>query len=106
VKAPIYDESWPDDVKALYRHDMEEIWDRRIAPQIWTSYHNQLDMYLAIAGNKPLSILDVGCAQGTLALLLAERGHRVTALDLRPQFLTYAQSRQTMARLSSGESMC
>jgi SAM-dependent methyltransferase len=28
-------------------------------------------------------------------LLLAERGHRVTAIDLRPVFLEYAQSRHT-----------
>ncbi|MBK6726669.1 MAG: class I SAM-dependent methyltransferase [Xanthomonadales bacterium] len=95
MKPPVFRSDWPDDVKALYRHDVQEIWDQRIAPQIWTSYHNQLDMYLAIAGSKPLSILDVGCAQGTLALLLAERGHSVTAVDLRPQFLSYAQSRQT-----------
>ncbi|HEY3131057.1 MAG TPA: class I SAM-dependent methyltransferase, partial [Acidobacteriota bacterium] len=38
-------------------------------------------------------ILDVGCAQGTLALLLAERGHRVWALDIRQDFLDYAVSR-------------
>ena len=44
---------------------------------------------------EPLEILDVGCAQGTLALLLAERGHRVTAVDLRADFLQYAQSRHT-----------
>jgi SAM-dependent methyltransferase len=82
-------------VQALYRHDLQEIWDRSIAPQIWNQYHNQLDQYLGIAGDRPLDILDVGCAQGTLALLLAERGHRVTAVDLRPEFLDYARSRQT-----------
>jgi 2-polyprenyl-6-hydroxyphenyl methylase/3-demethylubiquinone-9 3-methyltransferase len=74
---------------------MQEIWDCSIAPHIWNQYHNQLDTYLAIAGPQPLDILDVGCAQGTLALMLAERGHRVTAVDLRPEFLTYAESRHT-----------
>lgn len=82
-------------MQALYRHDMQEIWDPRIAPQIWNQYHNQLDIYLAFAGPAPMDILDVGCAQGTLALMLAERGHRVTAVDLRPEFLTYARSRHT-----------
>jgi SAM-dependent methyltransferase len=52
-------------------------------------------VYLAFAGARPLRVLDVGCAQGTLALLLAERGHHVTAVDLRPDFLAYAQSRHT-----------
>ncbi len=74
---------------------MQEIWDPSIAPHTWNQYHNQLDQYLALAGGEALDILDVGCAQGTLALLLAERGHRVTAVDLRPEFLQYAQSRHT-----------
>ena len=95
MKAPVYDAAWPEDVLALYRHDLQEMWDRRIAPQMWNQYHNQLDLYLSIAGDRPLRILDVGCAQGTLALLLAERGHTVLAVDIRPQFLTYAKSRYT-----------
>ena len=33
------------------------------------------------------------CAEGTLALLLCERGHQVTAIDIRPDFLEYARSR-------------
>ncbi len=95
MKPPVPSDDWSNDMLALYRHDIREIWDRSIAPHIWNQYHNQLDQYLQIAGNQALDILDVGCAQGTLALLLAERGHRVTAVDLRPDFLTYAQSRHT-----------
>lgn len=95
MKAPVYDPAWPDDVQALYRHDLQEMWDSRIAPQIWNQYHNQIDIYLRIAGARPLRVLDVGCAQGTLALLLAERGHSVLAVDIRPQFLEYAKSRYT-----------
>ena len=95
MKPPVFDPAWPDDVVALYRHDMQEIWDRRIAPQVWNQYHNQLDLYLRLAGERPLRIVDVGCAQGTLALLLAERGHTVVAVDIRPQFLAYAESRYT-----------
>jgi 2-polyprenyl-3-methyl-5-hydroxy-6-metoxy-1,4-benzoquinol methylase len=95
LKPPVYRSDWPAEMQALYRHDIQEIWDRSIAPQIWNQYHNQLDLYLAIAGHQPIDILDVGCAQGTLALLLAERGHRVTAVDLRSEFLEYARSRHT-----------
>jgi 2-polyprenyl-3-methyl-5-hydroxy-6-metoxy-1,4-benzoquinol methylase len=95
VKAPVFDPAWPDEVQALYRHDMREIWDPAIARHIWNQYHNQLDVYAAYASPPSLDILDVGCAQGTLALVLAERGHRVTAVDLRPHFLAYAQSRRT-----------
>ena len=95
MRPPQYSPDWPAEVQALYRHDMQEIWDRRLARHIWNQYHNQLDYYLRIAGPEPQDVLDVGCAQGTLALLLAERGHRVTAVDLRPAFLDYAQSRYT-----------
>jgi 2-polyprenyl-3-methyl-5-hydroxy-6-metoxy-1,4-benzoquinol methylase len=94
MKPPIFDPAWPADVQALYRHDMREIWDPTIAPQIWNQYHSQLDLYCGLAGgSRGLDILDVGCAQGTLALLMAERGHRVCAMDIRQQFLDYAVTR-------------
>jgi 2-polyprenyl-3-methyl-5-hydroxy-6-metoxy-1,4-benzoquinol methylase len=94
MKRPVFDPTWPADLKALYQHDLQEMWDRTIAPQIWNQYHNQLDIYLALAeGREKLDVLDVGCAQGTLALLLAEQGHRVCAMDIRRQFLDYAAMR-------------
>jgi len=94
MKAPVLDPSWAPDVQALYRHDMREIWDPAIARQIWNQYHNQLDIYCALAqGCGSLDILDVGCAQATLALILAERGHHVCAMDIRQPFLDYAASR-------------
>lgn len=92
--APVPDPRWPEDVQALYRHDVREMWDPTIAKHVWNQYHNQISIYLSLVGkNDPLDILDVGCAQGTLALLLAESGHTVCALDMRQQFLDYASSR-------------
>ncbi len=38
-------------------------------------------------------ILDIGCAQGTAAILLAEQGYDVTAIDADPACLGYAQRR-------------
>jgi 2-polyprenyl-3-methyl-5-hydroxy-6-metoxy-1,4-benzoquinol methylase len=93
VRRPVPDPAWSPEVEALYRHDLREIWDPRIAPQVWNQYHDQLRRYLALAGAPPKRILDVGCAQGTLALLLAERGHEVWAVDVRQEFLDYAASR-------------
>jgi len=94
MKPPVYDQNWPEEVKALYRHDMQEMWDKTVAPHIWNQYHNQLDIYLSLTGGeRGLDILDIGCAQGTLALLLAERGQRVRAMDIRRQFLDYAATR-------------
>ena len=103
MKPPVFDENWSEEIKALYRHDVQEIWDQSLNRHIWNQYHNQLRIYLELAGFPELTgerkILDVGCAQGTLALLLAERGHDVVALDLRPGFLEYAQTRYTHGRI-------
>ena len=99
MKPPVFNPDWSAEVKALHLHDLQEIWDRRLAPHVWNQYHNQLETYMAYAGQVPLDVLDVGCAQGTLALLLAERGHRVTAVDLRPEFLTYAKTRHTQGEI-------
>jgi 2-polyprenyl-3-methyl-5-hydroxy-6-metoxy-1,4-benzoquinol methylase len=94
MKPPVFDPEWPEDVRAVYQHDIEEIWNPKLARHIWNQYHNQLEQYLSLVeGKGRLEILDVGCAQGTLALLLAERGHEVWAMDIRQQFLDYAASR-------------
>ncbi len=94
MKPPVFNPDWPEDVRAVYQHDMQEIWDPTIARHVWNQYHNQLDLYLGLVeGREKLDILDVGCAQGTLALMLAERGHEVWAMDIRQQFLDYAAAR-------------
>lgn len=103
MKAPKYDESWDEEVKCLYAHDVQEIWDANACRHVWNQYHNQLDTYLhlvtTLAHGGPLSILDVGSAQATLALILAENGHRTCAVDIRPHFLDYAKSRYTHGRI-------
>jgi SAM-dependent methyltransferase len=94
MRPPVFDPAWAQDVVALYRHDVQEMWDPSLAPHIWNQYHNQLDIYLDLASEPGTAdILDVGCAQATLALLLAERGYRVCAMDIRQQFLDYAALR-------------
>jgi 2-polyprenyl-3-methyl-5-hydroxy-6-metoxy-1,4-benzoquinol methylase len=94
MRPPVFNPQWSEDVQAVYRHDMQEMWDSDIARHIWNQYHNQIDLYVSLtAGATKLDILDVGCAQGTLALLLAERGHKVWAMDIRQPFLDYAASR-------------
>jgi 2-polyprenyl-6-hydroxyphenyl methylase/3-demethylubiquinone-9 3-methyltransferase len=77
-------------------HDIEELWNPAIAPHVATSYQSRLGLMQELADGvlqKPSDILDVGCAQGTFALQMAERGHRVVLLDARPGHIEYARSR-------------
>lgn len=49
--------------------------------------------YLDIAGNEPLTILDMGCGTGLLTTALAERGHLVTGADPAAAMLEIASRR-------------
>jgi len=96
MKAPVYNAHWSPEVQRIYEHDMREIWDPTIARHIYNQYQAQLELYMReVPDDASLRILDVGCAQATLALMLAERGHRVTAVDLRKEFVEYAKTRHT-----------
>lgn len=46
-----------------------------------------------ISGPTSLDVLDVGCGTGFLSLLLAERGHRITGVDVAPAMLAEARSK-------------
>ncbi|MGW8779422.1 class I SAM-dependent methyltransferase [Streptomyces sp. NPDC055796] len=48
----------------------------------------------------PADVLDVGCGTGSLSLLLAEAGHRVTGVDLAPRMVARAESKFTAAGLA------
>ncbi|WP_051696370.1 class I SAM-dependent methyltransferase [Streptomyces sp. NRRL S-244] len=49
----------------------------------------------------PADVLDVGCGTGSLALLLAEAGHRVTGVDLAPQMVAQAEAKLAAAGLAA-----
>ncbi len=54
----------------------------------------ELDLFARLAGDcgQNLRILDLGCAEGKLAVLLARQGHRVTAADLAPDHIRQVQA--------------
>jgi 2-polyprenyl-3-methyl-5-hydroxy-6-metoxy-1,4-benzoquinol methylase len=80
----------------LRAHDVEELWDHSINPHVACSYTARMKLMfdvvsrLAGVGGR---ILDVGCAQGTLGLMLAEHGFRVSLLDVRSANIEYARAR-------------
>jgi SAM-dependent methyltransferase len=47
----------------------------------------------------PASILDAGCGTGSLALMLADLGYRVTGVDLSPEMIARAKAKDAAARV-------
>jgi 2-polyprenyl-3-methyl-5-hydroxy-6-metoxy-1,4-benzoquinol methylase len=94
MKRPERDPAWPAEVDEIWRNDMREMWDRDIERHSYNSYQNQLAFYRGlVARYGARTVLDVGCAQATLAMLLAEDGKQVAAVDIRQTFLDYAKTR-------------
>ena len=73
-RAPSYTE--------VIRKNLEGEWDRRWA--------DMLISHFPAEGDAPLRILDIGTGPGFYAIILAERGYRVTAVDYAENMLAEA----------------
>jgi 2-polyprenyl-3-methyl-5-hydroxy-6-metoxy-1,4-benzoquinol methylase len=84
------------DWSRLREHDVQELWDHSVRPHVAAAYAARISLLteivtrLAGPGGR---VLDVGCAQGTLGLTLAEKGLRVSLLDVRATNIEYARAR-------------
>ncbi|MFF3113265.1 class I SAM-dependent methyltransferase [Kitasatospora sp. NPDC057904] len=58
-----------------------------------------LERWVPSAPSGPFDVLDVGCGTGSLSMLLARRGHRVTGVDLAPRMLERARAKLAEAGL-------
>jgi 2-polyprenyl-3-methyl-5-hydroxy-6-metoxy-1,4-benzoquinol methylase len=89
---PKPDQGW----SHLRQHDLEELWDHSLSPHVASSFAARLGLMLDVISRlagEGGRILDVGCAQGTLGLTLAERGFQVSLLDVRATNIEYARAR-------------
>jgi len=57
------------------------------------------ELLLPLLPTAPASVLDLGCGTGSLAVLLAEVGHRVHGLDASPAMLAAARTKGAAARV-------
>lgn len=88
------DETWSAEARYVFEHDRVEWWDPRPMPHRYHVYHAYIELLLRLVEERrPRTLLNVGCAQATVDLLLAERGVKVTALDIRPGYIEYAKLR-------------
>ncbi|MFD8914533.1 class I SAM-dependent methyltransferase [Streptomyces sp. NPDC059575] len=60
------------------------------APEVRAAWDARLRGWLPIP---PADVLDLGCGTGSLALLAAEQGHRVTAVDSSPAMVELARAK-------------
>lgn len=59
-------------------------------PEVRAAWAERLRTWLP---ERPSDVLDLGCGTGSLSLLAAERGHRVTGVDLSPAMVDRARAK-------------
>ena len=83
-------------------HDRRALWDAEAATFDDEPHHSLTDPLLRslwwdvlepVLPRPPSRIADLGCGTGSLAVLLAERGHDVVGVDLSPRMLDRARAK-------------
>lgn len=76
------------DIKEYFTDDKKDFWSVFYMSRIEKTV-SSIERFMP----KGKSVLDIGCAQATVPILLAEKGYRVIASDLNSESLEYASMR-------------
>ena len=91
------------DETLVFRYDVKEWFSPYPFNYFAFAYKNRISLILEMCrkylhpGQK---LLDIGCAQGNLAITLAEQGYDVTACDINPNFIEYAKRKQDKSNVN------
>lgn len=84
----------PDFVRDQYAlPEVLETYDQLTANGMWESEATLIETYFT----KGAHVLDVGCGTGRMAIALAQRGFKVTAIDFVPEMIEHAKAMAELA---------
>lgn len=95
MKIAAFDATWSDAVKQVH-FEHQQFEDLSVAPNVYSWYAQRLRFLsdrLQQFAPQARAILDIGCAQGSLAIHLGEKGLTVTGNDIRDSYIQYAKLR-------------
>jgi len=96
LKLPINDELKKEEHRRLSDWDTKEYFTLNEKDFWAVFYRNRIEKMIDAVKNfvpREKLVLDIGCAQATISILLAERGYKVIASDINPESLQYARLR-------------
>ena len=91
------------DFEYLRRHDARELDNPDLDDPRRFRYLERMHEVLRLARTvpPPARVLEIGCAQANVSLLLAEAGYHAVAFDLRLGFVRYARARWERGRFTA-----
>jgi 2-polyprenyl-6-hydroxyphenyl methylase/3-demethylubiquinone-9 3-methyltransferase len=102
MREPPFDSTWTQEIQEIHR-EHQQFAEPRAQPNVFSWYRARTRRIVGLLNEfAPAArrVLDIGCAQGTIAITLAESGYEVTANDIRSSYISYARMRDDNKRVN------